>query len=135
MQAISEQVFVKPFLPNAVNAQSDGRVFIIAGAWVLEFTADVFGGVQSLPGARADEVLLHEMIHMLEHNFSDYEDPADKSLSFDGADFLTVNGTNVYSAAQSRNLRKDHAWFVLMPAAMLSSSPSRLAAPVPLPIA
>ena len=115
VEAIHEQVFIEPFLPNAVNAQSDGRVFIIFGAWVLEFTPDVFTPVQSQPGARADEVLLHEMIHMIEHNFSGYDDPADKSLIFDNADFLTVNGTNVYSTVVSRGLRKDHRGFVPMP--------------------
>ena len=119
VEAIREEVFVKPFLKNEANAQSDGRVFFLSArrfnAWVLEFTAEVFDKIEGFPGARADEVLLHEMIHMLEHNFGDYENPADNSLKFDGADFLTVNGTNVYSSAQSRFLRKDHAGFTLMP--------------------
>jgi hypothetical protein len=111
VQAIQEQVFVKPFLKNAINAQSDGRVFILFGAWVLEFTAEVFDTIQGMAGARADEVLLHEMIHMLEHNFSNYKDLPDKALRFDNADFLTINGTNVYSIGQSRKLRRDHQGF------------------------
>lgn len=116
VEAIHEQLFVIPFLKNEANAQTDSKVFFIFGTWTIEFTADVFDRIQSSPGARADEILLHEMIHMLEHNFDDYKDPADKSFQFDDLDFLTVNGTNVYSTAQSRNLRKDHRGFALMPA-------------------
>jgi hypothetical protein len=115
VESIREVVVVVPFLKNEPNAQSDGKVHILFGEWILEFTADVFDAIQGQPGARADEVLLHEIIHMLEHNFAEYEDPADNSLNFDRTDFLTINGTNVYSAAQPRNLRKDHHDFATMP--------------------
>ena len=116
VQAVREEVIIKPFLKNDVNAFSDGQVFIIVGAWELEFTADNFDGVQNQPGARADEVLLHELIHMIEHNFSGYDNAADNSMIFDDLDFLTVNGTNVYSISSSRQLRKHHPDFAVMPA-------------------
>ena len=123
VQMVKEQVFIRPFLENAANASSDGRVFIIAGAWELQFTADNFDKVQTQPGARADEVLLHELIHMLEHNFGGYRNAADNSVVFDGADFLTVNGSNVYSSVSLRGLRHDHQRFDPM-AARYSGDPS-----------
>jgi hypothetical protein len=58
---------------------------------------------------------LYELIHFWEHSFSDYDNAADGSLIFDDADFLTVNGTNVYSTSISRSPRKDHQDFVLLP--------------------
>jgi hypothetical protein len=113
--SVRQDVIVKPFLGNVPNAQSDGRVFLIAGAFEVEFTAAVYAGTGSLPGGRADEALLHEMIHMLEGNFSGYKDAADGSLLFDKADFLTINGVNVYSTTNTRGLRKDHNGKVLLP--------------------
>jgi hypothetical protein len=115
VKAVREEVVIRPFLKNEANARSDGQVFIIVGAWELEFTADNFDGIQNQPGARADEILLHELIHMIEHNFSGYDNAADNSMIFDDLDFLTVNGTNVYSTTQTRSIRKDHAGFVIMP--------------------
>jgi len=122
VQLAKEQIFIRPFLENEVNAFSDGRVFIIAGAWEVQFTADNFDKVQTQPGARADEALLHELVHVLEHNFSGYRDAADKSVIFDGLDFVTVNGSNVYSSMLSRGLRHDHKDFNPM-AARYSSDP------------
>jgi hypothetical protein len=115
VESVRQDVIVKPFLGNVANAQSDGRVFVIAGAFEVEFTAAVYAGTAGLPGGRADEALLHEMIHMLEGNFSGYKDAADGSLLFDGADFLTINGVNVYSTTNTRGLRKDHHGKALLP--------------------
>jgi hypothetical protein len=122
VQAIKEDVFIKPYLKGDINAKSDGQVFIFVGAWVLLFSAQVFDSIQDQAGARADEVLLHEMIHMIEHNFGGYDNAADKSMIFDGLDFLTVNGTNVYSISSSRQLRRHHTDFEIMPARYASDA-------------
>jgi hypothetical protein len=49
VQAVKEQVFIRPYLKNDANALSDGQVFIIAGAWELQFTADNFDEIQGQP--------------------------------------------------------------------------------------
>lgn len=111
---IKVETIIKPFIPTAkdpLNAYSNGRRYIVAGAFVIEFTPHIWKSQEMLPGARADEVLLHEFIHMLEDNYDGYKDARDRSLVFDKADFLTVNGTNVYSSMVTRGLRKDHSFF------------------------
>jgi hypothetical protein len=58
------------------------------------------------PCTGVDEVLLHELIHVVENWYSGYEDRY--GFVFDKTDFLTVNATNVYSCVLGRALRKDH---------------------------
>ena len=58
------------------------------------------------PGTGVDELLLHELIHVVENWYSQYENRY--NFEWDGTDFLTVNATNVYSCMRGRALRKDH---------------------------
>ena len=116
---VTKETIIRPFIPTTddpVNAYSKGRRYIIAGAFIIEFSAHIFAGYELQAGGRSDEILLHEFIHMHESNFSGYQDARDKSLKFDGADFLTVNGTNIYSSLLKRGLRKDHTDFSTLPA-------------------
>ncbi|MBV8188092.1 MAG: hypothetical protein JO339_12695, partial [Alphaproteobacteria bacterium] len=64
-------------------------------------------------GGRADEVLLHEFIHVLDNEYSQYIDAM--GFQFDGTDFLSVNATNVYSSLLGRRLRLDHHGSLAMP--------------------
>ncbi|WP_407183431.1 peptidoglycan-binding protein [Bradyrhizobium centrosematis] len=114
VESVRENLVVKPYLETDVNALTDGRVAFIRG-WHIEFSPDIFATSASQAGARADEVLLHELIHFWEHNFRQYDNAADGSLIFDDADFLTVNGTNVYSTSIARSPRKDHRGFQVLP--------------------
>jgi len=69
------------------------------------------------PGAAPDEILFHEMIHVLERGASNYKDARDGSFKFDDADFNTINATNVYAAegGDTKRLRKDHQGFDNLP--------------------
>src|SRR5438309_67053 len=76
--------------------------------------ASISGGCGAAgPGSRADEVLLHEFIHIVDKNYSAYTDA--QGFAFDGSDFLSVNATNVYSCLLGRGLRKDHHGFNFLP--------------------
>jgi hypothetical protein len=65
------------------------------------------------PGARLDEVILHEFAHHAD-NTRNYVDIGD-GLQFDAREFFSVTGTNVYSSIYHRPLRKDHVGFTPMP--------------------
>ena len=65
------------------------------------------------PGFGPDEILLHELVHVIEYNADNYSDAS--GFVFDAADFLTVNATNVYSCLLGRGLRKDHAGYRFLP--------------------
>ncbi len=64
-------------------------------------------------GSAPHEILLHELIHVLEGNYSGYDDRY--GFMFDKSDFLSVNATNVYSCLLGRGLRKDHHEFNKLP--------------------
>jgi hypothetical protein len=117
VQGRHRTIFVEPYLGNDLNAHSywgpakngtpeyDG----------VTFTADNFDRTQSDPGCRADEVLLHELIHVAEGHFGLYENVPGNELKYARSDFLTVIGTNVYSSSLSRGLRADHDKYKPMP--------------------
>lgn len=85
---------IHPYIPSDVQAWSN-----------VLFTPSN-SAVEIGPGSRADEILLHELIHVIENNAGGYTDSG--GFFFAPADFLTVNGTNVYSCLLHRALRKDH---------------------------
>lgn len=91
------------------------------------FTPQSFQG-ETRPGAKADEILFHEFVHLLESNFSGYSNHPTDGLHFDGADFLTVTATNLYASIEHRPLRKDHWGFDPMPAGYAASAASFRAA-------
>jgi hypothetical protein len=66
-------------------------------------------------GNRSDEVLVHELIHVLENNFGGYVDNPADGLKWDGSDFLTVTVSNMYQSLIGRPLRKDHHGFSTLP--------------------
>jgi hypothetical protein len=101
LRNIRRNVTIYPYLPWYANAWSDVR--INPKQWVGDFR----------PGARVDEILLHELIHVVENNAAVYENRW--GFMFDGSDFLTVNATNVYSCMLGRALRKDHHEFKYLP--------------------
>lgn len=68
-------------------------------------------------GNRSDEVLFHELVHLLESNFNGYVDNPSDGLNWDKTDFLTVTVSNMYSSLIGRPLRKDHHGFASLPAA------------------
>jgi len=97
--SIVRDITIHPFIPSEINANSS-----------ILFTAQIFAG-NNAPGARPDEVLFHELCHVLERNFDGYFDfPAD-TLEFDDSDFFTVMATNVYASVAGRPLRADHHEF------------------------
>jgi len=63
------------------------------------------------PGFGVDELLLHELIHVVENWYDGYEDRY--NFQWDKTDFLTVTATNVYSCMRGRALRKDHGYLPL----------------------
>ncbi len=101
LQSIKKDVTIYPYLPWYSNAWSDVR--INPKQWEGDFR----------PGAGVDEILLHELIHVVENNAGPYQDRW--GFQFDKADFLTVNATNVYSCMLGRALRKDHSELALLP--------------------
>jgi len=91
---------IYPYLPPDKNAYSD--VHINPAQWSDDFR----------PGARIDEVIMHELIHRID-GCGSYQNRY--GFMFDGSDFLTVNATNVYSCMLGRGLRKDHHDFLSLP--------------------
>jgi len=85
---------IYPWVPPFANAVSD-----------VTFTPQAYDK-EAGPATRADEVLLHEFIHILDGNCSSYIDA--QGFKFDNADFLSINAVNVYSCLLGRGLRKDH---------------------------
>jgi hypothetical protein len=77
------------------------------------------------PGARADEVLCHELCHRADDRYRGYLDrrpsaPAGPPLPEDDfdyapAEFFSVTGTNVYASLEHRPLRRDHRDARVMP--------------------
>lgn len=112
--AVRESTRVVPFPDADISAATSGPV---NGSWVIKFTASHVKSIESKPGARADEVLVHEIIHVLDRRFRGYKNPEDRSMDWSGADFFTINGSNIYSQVIPRFLRKDHGvdHFALMP--------------------
>src|SRR5262249_34525986 len=90
---IKSRVVIHPWVPPYANALSD-----------VTFTPQSWKGDRA--GNRADEVLLHEFIHILDNNDSGYINA--NKFEFDTTDFLSINATNVYSCLLGRGLRKDH---------------------------
>jgi hypothetical protein len=118
---IDFELIIQCFISDDLNAYSSGRIFqrwthYIFTTKLVTFSPQTWVTTAGSPGERADEVLLHELIHSLEDNFSKYEDSADGVFKYDNADFVTINGTNVYSSLIGRQLRRDHRGFDPMPA-------------------
>ena len=97
---VKSRVVIHPWVPPDSNALSD-----------ISFTPQVCDPKEI--GGRADEVLLHEFIHVLDNEYSQYIDAM--GFQFDGTDFLSVNATNVYSSLLGRRLRLDHHGSLAMP--------------------
>src|SRR5262249_9235070 len=98
---IKSRVVIHPWVPPYVNALSD-----------ISITPRAFDKAEG-PGERADEVLLHEFIHVLDNDYGGYTDA--QGFQFDTSDFLSVNATNVYSCLLGRGLRKDHHGHAFLP--------------------
>jgi hypothetical protein len=98
---ITKDITIAPFISSELNANSS-----------VTFTPQQWPGNGA--GNRADEVLLHELIHVVDSNFSGYADQTD-GLQWDKSDFLTVTVSNMYSSMIGRPLRKDHHGFRTMP--------------------
>lgn len=96
-------ITITPHISSELNANS-----------AVNFTPQQWNG--NAAGNRADEVLLHELIHVLENNFSGYADNPADGLKWDDSDFLTVTVTNMYQSMLGRPLRKDHHGFNVLPA-------------------
>ena len=101
LKSIKKEIVIYPYLPDDKNAYSS--VLINPKTWSND----------PKPGARVDEVLLHELIHVVENNYAGYQDRY--GFQYDKSDFLTVNATNVYSCMLGRALRKDHLDFLYLP--------------------
>ncbi|WP_254510914.1 hypothetical protein [Anatilimnocola floriformis] len=99
---IVRDITITPFISSEQNANS-----------AVTFTPQQWNGAGA--GDRADEVLLHELIHVLENNFGGYKDNPADGLQWDDSDFLTVTVSNMYSSLVGRPLRKDHQGFGRMP--------------------
>jgi hypothetical protein len=109
------EITIAPFIPSYENANS-----------AVSFTPQSFRGTH--PGDRADEILFHELVHVLENNFGGYTDNPTNGLLYSPADFLTVTATNLYSSIEGRPLRKDWAGFLAMPDPYASNAASFKAA-------
>lgn len=105
------RVFVEPYRFDDLNAHSSST----AAFQSVLFTPHNFDSSQSKPGCRADEILLHELIHLAENNYSAYGDVTGIRLEYARSDFLTVIGTNIYSSILGRGLRADHNEYKFMP--------------------
>ena len=98
---ITSRVVIHPWIPPYANANSG-----------INFSPQDWSGAEG-PGSRADEVLLHEFIHIIDNQYDGYTDAL--GFTFDATDFLTVNASNVYSCLLGRGLRKDHSGFDFLP--------------------
>jgi hypothetical protein len=105
------RVFVEPYRFDDLNAHSSST----AAYQSVLFTAENFDSSASKPGCRADEILLHELLHLVENNFGGYDDNPGIRLEYARSDFLTIIGTNVYSSILGRGLRADHDKYRFMP--------------------
>jgi hypothetical protein len=101
VKMVSRKIFISPWIHNTTNAMSD-----------ILFTPADFAG-KFAPGQQVDEVLLHEIVHVVEGSNSGYSDTV-PGFKFSGSDFLSVNATNVYSVLLGRALRKDHNGFAFL---------------------
>jgi hypothetical protein len=110
-----KEITIAPYIPADANANSG-----------VVFTPQTWRGAAA--GDRADEVLFHEFVHVLENNFGGYTNHPTDGLVFSGTDFLTVTATNLYSSIAGRPLRKDHAGFAPLPAVYASNAANYRAA-------
>jgi len=128
---VSEQAWLQGVVKtlDTINANPLGRAIlglvksrVVIHAWVspyanalsdITFTPQGWEKTAEYPGMRADEMLLHEFIHVLDNNCSGYTDA--QGFQFDSMDFLSINATNVYSCLLGRGLRKDHQGFQFLP--------------------
>ena len=99
---LKSRIVIHPWIPPYANANSE-----------VNFTPQTWDKGAERPGGRADEVLLHEFIHVLDNDYGNYVDA--QNFEFDKTDFLSVNATNVYSCLLGRGLRKDHHGFDFLP--------------------
>jgi hypothetical protein len=102
LAALTRDITFTPRIASSLNANS-----------AVNYTPQQWAGDK--PGNRSDEVLFHELVHLLENNFNRYVNASD-GLEWHGTDFLTVTVSNMYSSLIGRPLRKDHAGFSPMPA-------------------
>jgi len=102
------RVDIFPFLSGEQNANS-----------AVQFSPNNFKGSLA-PGAQPNEILFHELCHIVDGTLGTYVDLNDPSVGlpfkYDDFDFFSVNGTNVYASMRGRPLRKDHRGFLNMPA-------------------
>jgi hypothetical protein len=108
-------ITIAPHISSELNANSS-----------VTFTPQQWKGAAA--GDRADEVLLHELIHVLESNFSGYVNSPADGLKWDGTDFLTITATNLYSSLERRPLRAHHPSTAPMPFAYATNAASFKAA-------
>jgi hypothetical protein len=101
VKGVVNDTIIYPYIKSDKQAWSDVR-----------FTPQNFYG-SIAPGSSADEILLHELVHVVENNSDGYNDGS--GFKFDEADFLTINLTNVYACLLGRGLRKDHAGYNFLP--------------------
>jgi Putative peptidoglycan binding domain len=90
---------------NAGSSYNNGVTY---STDTIEFTPSVSAASLAL-ATRRDEVLFHEMVHVLAPRDSNYPNPADATMQWD-TDFYTISATNVYISSLwlGRKLRKDH---------------------------
>ena len=107
------------------RANPDLTVVVTLITAMIEFTPSLCNG--ACPGDAPDEVLVHEFIHLVEDNYSEYKnapngattvpmefgDPS--NAKYGCPDFMTLTITNVYSSMAGRKLRKDHVGFLELP--------------------
>ncbi len=93
MALINNPVIIYPWISSHKNANA-----------AVRFTAQDWSG--NNPGESADEVIFHELAHVVENRQTPYVDL--QGFKFSETDFLSVNATNVYSCLRGRGLRKDH---------------------------
>jgi hypothetical protein len=110
LRNITKNVIIYPYLSWAKNATTSTfsdkawtQVMINPKRWDGLFE----------PGCSADEILLHELVHVIENVQGGYENRW--GFMFDDKDFLTINATNVYSCMLGQALRKDHHGYMPLP--------------------
>ncbi len=125
---LKKDVLIKPdTVDTTCNASASPGITIVI-TFVdasIDFTPSLCIGAN--PGNAPDEILVHEFIHQVEDNFSDYKNAPNGVTSapmefgdpnnskYGCPDFMTLTITNVYSSMAGRKLRKDHVLYSELP--------------------